>query len=1018
MIGGSWISLGRLSRRGRKTFESGSAKYIHKNVDAQVSVAQGKMKGRACVTASGNKYYSFEGIPYARPPIGPLRFREPQQGESWSGILDATKPGNKCWQMTSPKHPAEGSEDCLYLNIYTPSLPSEKLQKLPVLFYLHGGRAIMGYSHYYRPDYFIPHDVIVVTANYRLNVFGFLCLDTPEVPGNAGIKDVVMAMKWVKDNIENFNGDSNNIVAFGESAGASIVMSLFDSEANGVFSKMIALSGTGLSDFYIGYSDPLNKAKEIVSNLGESISGRKEMYDKLLKTPAEALLGACMKSEFGRDPTTVCAFLQPVVEKKFEGVVPAITENPVHSFKSKHFNVPILMTMSSHEGALFVNRDRSGNILFNKNLRKYIPLFTLLDQESQEAYEIERRLNEIYFQNKEIGPSALEEYLNLLSDVYINRDILYTAELLAKREDNFYFCRFAYAGNMNLRVMRSMGVKGATHGDILQYLFYKENKVCDEKDKKIVNMLCESLCNFAKTGKPTWTNQEVEWLPYRKNEELCLNVSENSVECCPEPQHGESWAGILDATKPGNKCWQMTSPKHPAEGSEDCLYLNIYTPSLPSEQLQKLPVLFYLHGGRAIMGYSHYYRPDYFIPHDVIVVTANYRLNVFGFLCLDTPEVPGNAGIKDVVMAIKWVKDNIENFNGDSNNIVAFGESAGASIVMSLFDSEANGVFASESKSDESKVIALSGSALSDFYIGRNDPIQRAEEIVSNLGESVSGRKEIYDKLSNAPAEALLGACMKPEFSRDPTNICAFLQPVVEKKFDGVVPALPEYPVHSFRNKHFNVPILMSMSSHEGALFINRDRSGNIRFNKNLRKYIPISSLIDQESEEAYEIERRLNEIYFQNREIGPSVLEEYMNLLSDAYFNRDNLYTAELLSEREDNFYLCRFAYSGNMNLRIMKTLGVKGATHGDILQYLFYKENKMCDERDKKIVDMMCESLCNFAKTGKPTWKNQDVEWLPYRKNEELCLNVGENSVEFGPVPEKERNQFFLELLRKRTI
>ncbi|CAK1546506.1 unnamed protein product [Leptosia nina] len=536
MIGRSCTSLEQFSRCSWKIFENASAKRIHNNVDAQVSVAQGKMKGRACVTASGKKYYSFEGIPYARPPIGPLRFREPQKSKGWSGILDATKPGNKCWQMTSPKHPAEGSEDCLYLNIYTPSLPSEQLQKLPVLFYLHGGRAIMGYSHYYRPDYFIPHDVIVVTANYRLNVFGFLCLDTPEVPGNAGIKDVVMAMKWVKDNIENFNGNSGNIVAFGESAGSSIVMSLFDSEANGVFSKVIALSGSALSDFYIGRNDPIQRAEEIVSNLGQSVSGHKEIYDKLLEAPAEALLSACMKSEFGRDPTDVCSFLQPVVEKKFDGAVPAIPQNPVYSYRNKHFNVPILMSTSSHEGALFMNRDRSGNILFNKNLRKYIPFFSLIDQESNEAYEIEQRLNEIYFQNKEIGPSVLVEYLNLLSDVYLNRDSLYTAELLSEREDNFYFCRFAYAGNMNLRVMKALGVKGATHGDIIQYLFYKENKVCDERDKKIVDMMCESLCNFAKTGKPTWKNQEVEWLPYRKNEELCLNVGENSVECCPVPE--------------------------------------------------------------------------------------------------------------------------------------------------------------------------------------------------------------------------------------------------------------------------------------------------------------------------------------------------------------------------------------------------------------------------------------------------------------------------------------------------
>lgn len=111
-----------------------------------------------------------------------------------------------------------GDEDCLYLNVYTPELNPKN--PLPVMFFIHGGafKSGSGNIDHYGPDFLVQYGIVLVTINYRLEALGFLCLDTAEVPGNAGMKDQVTALKWVHENIANFGGDPKNVTIFGESA--------------------------------------------------------------------------------------------------------------------------------------------------------------------------------------------------------------------------------------------------------------------------------------------------------------------------------------------------------------------------------------------------------------------------------------------------------------------------------------------------------------------------------------------------------------------------------------------------------------------------------------------------------------------------------------------------------------------------------------------------------------------------------------------------------------------------------
>lgn len=430
-------------------------------------------------------------------------FQDPQKPDAWSGVLDATKPGPKCFQMSpSSEKGFEGSEDCLYLNVYTPSLPQEKLEKLPVIFFVHGGRYLFGQGDYYRPDYIIDNDVILVTINYRLHILGFLCLHTEKVPGNAAFKDNVMALKWVRNNIKFFNGDENNVTALGESAGSGTVESFLVSKmTDGLVHKIIGQSGTCLSDLLFIEEDPITKAEEIARLLGKDIKDINELYEFLVNEPVINIVSATMTVELSKPPHIINAFFLAVVEKKFQGVERFFEDFPLVTIrKNNHKKLPLITGVGTHDAALFVQHDNDGNISYIKDTQKFIPRFLFLPYDSPKSRKLGRALHEFYFKNEQINDSKKEEYINFLTDTFFFRDILMFCELY--NHDKLYIFNFCYMGNMNTRTMKVLGIKGTSHGDIIQYQFYKKSKheKCDSNDEKIIKLLSETWCNFAKNG--------------------------------------------------------------------------------------------------------------------------------------------------------------------------------------------------------------------------------------------------------------------------------------------------------------------------------------------------------------------------------------------------------------------------------------------------------------------------------------------------------------------------------------
>jgi para-nitrobenzyl esterase len=208
-----------------------------------VATAGGTVRGQAVAATD-----EFLGIPYAAPPVGALRWQPPRPAAPWHGVRPATSYAPHCPQSASTFGQASTSEDCLYLNVFTPA--TSKARNMPVMVWVHGGSLLTGESNDYNPAELVRHGVVVVTINYRLGALGFLA-DSALASrrggpsGNYGLMDQQAALRWVQRNIRGFGGDPGNVTLFGESAGGlSTLAQLASPGARGLFQRAIVESGT------------------------------------------------------------------------------------------------------------------------------------------------------------------------------------------------------------------------------------------------------------------------------------------------------------------------------------------------------------------------------------------------------------------------------------------------------------------------------------------------------------------------------------------------------------------------------------------------------------------------------------------------------------------------------------------------------------------------------------------------------------------------------------------------------
>ena len=304
----------------------------------RVAVANGTLEG----TLEPSGIRSFKGIPFAAPPVGDLRWREPQPAARWQGVRPATAFGPRAMQRPifgDMGFRSNGvSEDCLYLNVWTPAKTNR--EKLPVLVYYYGGGFMAGDGSEPRYDgeQMARRGIVAVTVNYRLNVFGFMAHPelTRESPhkasGNYGLLDQQAALKWVRENIAQFGGDPARITIAGESAGSMSVSALMVSP----LSKDMIAGAIGESGSLMGTLPPVSLAEGEKAGVAfAGLVGASSLAD-LRAMPAEKLLAATANPAVPRFPIVVDGYFFP--------------SNPVALYTAgKQAHVPLLVGWNSEE---------------------------------------------------------------------------------------------------------------------------------------------------------------------------------------------------------------------------------------------------------------------------------------------------------------------------------------------------------------------------------------------------------------------------------------------------------------------------------------------------------------------------------------------------------------------------------------------------------------------------------------------------------------------------------------------
>ncbi|XP_042205829.1 juvenile hormone esterase-like isoform X1 [Homarus americanus] len=358
--------------QGRPPTHSIEDSSLREGNEPQVRLHSGLVSGMWDRAQKGRIYYSFLGIPYAKPPLGLLRFKDPVPAEPWQGVRDGTKYPSCCPSVPvgvqrHGNRGIQGQEDCLYINVFTPPLQKSQ-KKLPVMVYIHGGSFLAGGAKHYQPLPLLQQDLVLVTLQYRLGVLGFLSTEDEVLPGNLGLKDQTLALTWVRDNIGHFGGDSKRVTIFGGSAGgASVQLLMFNPHAEGLFSRAIMQSGSALSPWAVRTGHRA-VAYTVGGRLGcptpdpisnNSLRDNERLVDCLQKAPLDALVPSFM--DF-----SVWATLPWVTVPRVDGDY--LPEDPAILLREGKFHkVPLITGVTQHDGLLI-----TGNLYNTPSLREQL----------------------------------------------------------------------------------------------------------------------------------------------------------------------------------------------------------------------------------------------------------------------------------------------------------------------------------------------------------------------------------------------------------------------------------------------------------------------------------------------------------------------------------------------------------------------------------------------------------------------------------------------------------------------
>lgn len=347
-------------------------------------------------------------------------------------------------------------------------------------------------------EYLIKQNIIVVTINYRLGVLGFLCLGIQEAPGNAGLKDQVAALKFVKRNIANFGGDPKKITIYGMSAGgASVEYLILSKMSKKLFQQAIIESASATSPWALD-RHPVKTAKKFADLLGiPKTNFLKILYEHFRKIPLEMLTDVSF--DYYNNLTDGTFGFVPCVERKLSGVVPFITRPPREILrKGKFHRVPVMFLFATLEGLYLRSSEyyeQNYSERMNLNFLDFMPADLIFDNGAIRN-ETARKIKRFYFGN---GTDNMIQYLNYFGDSMILHGLLNSVVAHAKSCNPVYLMEFAYKGNIGGYDKFYETINVAGHGDVIKYAILN-NRPENEGDKITVRRVSSLIANYVKYG--------------------------------------------------------------------------------------------------------------------------------------------------------------------------------------------------------------------------------------------------------------------------------------------------------------------------------------------------------------------------------------------------------------------------------------------------------------------------------------------------------------------------------------
>ncbi|KAJ8940289.1 hypothetical protein NQ318_000111 [Aromia moschata] len=474
-----------------------------------VHLPDGKIRGITKVSARNRTFYTFLQIPYAEPPLGTLRFKNPQPVKKWNDILNATSDRSVCYQVMSNSDME--TEDCLYLSVYTPVVPGSNAS-LAVMFYIHGGGFMNGNSLFNTvgPHYFMDYEVVIVTVHYRLGPFGFLSTGNTVIPGNYGLKDQAFALKWVKQNIKYFGGNPAEVTIFGQSSGAvSVGYHIISHQSASLFRGAIQQSGSVLSPH--GYQrHAKNFAYALAQVLDPTFSTNNSSQELLnLLQNASAKDIDTVSQNFSQGPGSMIlsegSWFAPVIECQHENAF--ITDYMYSSVENGDINkVPIIVGIMSEEAV-----SQAADITtFKSTVAQYDNNITFLVQgdmhiEDQNIKTLAgEAIRNIYTDG--MLQDNLGAAVRYFSDSFVSKSSIRQADLLSKHT-NIYFYQFSYHGALGNNDVYVEGAGRVSHSEDMKYLWTTNEVVnigeIETNDLRTMEKYLKLFTDFGKTLNPT-----------------------------------------------------------------------------------------------------------------------------------------------------------------------------------------------------------------------------------------------------------------------------------------------------------------------------------------------------------------------------------------------------------------------------------------------------------------------------------------------------------------------------------